>query len=499
MSAKRDRDWKKLREQAEALLEPAHTGVDTLSTVEIERLIHDLSVHQVELELQNEELRATQDQLEQALDRYARLYHQAPVGYLTLDASGIVHQANQTFATMVGRTRAELTGRALADFLVGAEHDVFLGRFTAFFKNPEGKSIDITLRGKDIHGFSARLTGRKEADALLLPRRESVSSVVLLLAIVHDISQQKAMEDALRESEERFRSYYDLGLIGMAISALDKSWVQFNDRLCEILGYPRTELATKTWAEITHPDDLAADTTQFNRILAGSIDGYTLDKRFIRRDGEVVHTVISMRCVHGPNGSPDYLVVIVQDITERKALEMELRRLATTDPLTDLANRRHFLAQVDLELELLQRYAKPAALLMIDLDHFKQVNDAYGHAAGDAVLRHFAAIARRILRKVDLLGRLGGEEFAALLPGTDAEGAQQLAERLRQTVADSQVHTVSGGAIQVTISIGVTLFALTDANADTVLARADRALYRAKEQGRNRVEIDAPEPPPLPS
>jgi len=206
-----------------------------------------------------------------------------------------------------------------------------------------------------------------------------------------------------------------------------------------------------------------------------------------------------MRCVHGPNGSPDYLVVIVQDITERKALEMELRRLATTDPLTDLANRRHFLAQVDLELELLQRYAKPAALLMIDLDHFKQVNDAYGHAAGDAVLRHFAAIARRILRKVDLLGRLGGEEFAALLPGTDAEGAQQLAERLRQTVADSQVHTVSGGAIQVTISIGVTLFALTDANADTVLARADRALYRAKEQGRNRVEIDAPEPPPLPS
>lgn len=492
MNAKRDGDRKLLRERAKALLGDSRTGAGNLSSAEIERLIHDLSAHQIELELQNEELRATQNRLEESLDRYARLYHQAPVGYLTLDAGGIIRQVNQTFATMVGCVRDELIGRALADFLAGSEHDIFLGRFTAFFKSPEGKSIDVTLRGKDAYGFAARLTGRREADALSLLRREWASSMALLV-IVQDISRQKAMEDALRESEERFRSYYDLGLIGMAISALDKSWVQFNDRLCEIVGYPREDLAAKTWAEITHPDDLEAEVAQFNRVLAGQIDSYTLDKRFIRRDGGIVHTVVSMRCVHSPNGSPDYLVVIVQDITERKALELELRRLATTDPLTDLANRRHFLAQVDLELELLQRYAKPAALLMIDLDHFKQVNDAYGHAGGDAALRHFAAVARQILRKVDLLGRLGGEEFAALLPGTDLDGARQLAERLRQTIADSWVHTASG-PIGVTISIGVTLFTPADPDASAVLARADRALYQAKKQGRNRVAVV--EPPP---
>ncbi|MCC8998209.1 MAG: diguanylate cyclase, partial [Candidatus Contendobacter sp.] len=296
---------------------------------------------------------------------------------------------------------------------------------------------------------------------------------------------------ALQESEEQFRSYYELGLIGMAITALDKTWVQFNDRLCQILGYSRAELATRTWADFTHPDDLAADVAQFNRVLAGEMDGYTLDKRFIRRDGGIVHTVLSVRCVRNPDGSPRHFVAMMQDITERKALELELRRLATTDPLTDLANRRHFLAQVELELARFKRYAKPTALLMFDLDHFKRVNDQYGHAAGDDVLRHFSAVARQMLRQVDLLGRLGGEEFAALLPGTDFEGAQQLAERLRRIVAESPV-TTAGGVIKVTVSIGVTAFAPTDSVADAILGRADRALYRAKNQGRNRVEIELP-------
>ena len=303
--------------------------------------------------------------------------------------------------------------------------------------------------------------------------------------------QVQARTAALQESEEQFRSYYELGLIGMAITSPTKGWVQFNDRLCQILGYPRAELAAKTWAEITHPDDLATEITQFNRVLAGEIEGYSLDKRFIRQDGRIVYTVLSVRCVRNPDGSPSHFVAMMQDITERKVLELELRRLATTDPLTELSNRRHFLAQVEQELARFKRYAKPTALLMLDLDHFKRVNDAYGHAAGDTVLRHFSAIARKTLRQIDLLGRLGGEEFAALLPGADFEGAQQLAERLRRIVAESPVTTASG-IIQVTVSIGVTPFAPTDAAADAILGRADRALYRAKNQGRNRVAIELP-------
>lgn len=301
----------------------------------------------------------------------------------------------------------------------------------------------------------------------------------------------RARTAALQESEERFRLYFDLGLIGMAITAPGKGWVQFNDRLCEILGYSRAELASMSWANLTHPDDRAMDIVQMKRILAGEIDGYTLDKRFFRRNGEIVYTLVSVGCVRTPDGALHQFVGMMQDITQRKVLEQKLYWLAHTDSLTHLPNRRHFLEQVELELTRFKRYATPVALLMFDLDHFKQVNDRYGHAAGDAVLCHVAAVTRQMLRKTDASGRIGGEEFAVLLPETDLESAWQLAQRLGQTIASSPVDT-EAGTIAVTLSIGVTLFAPIDATADAVLSRADRALYRAKHHGRNRVEIEEP-------
>jgi len=443
----------------------------------------------------------------------------------------------------------------------------------------------------------------------------------MLLMVVHDISAQKAMEDALRESEEQFRSYYELGLIGMAMIAPDKHWMQFNDRLCEILGYSREELAAKTWDELTHPDDLEANKAQIRQAALGKAEGYSLHKRYIHRNGEIVHALVSAKYVRRADGSLKYSIVMMQDITERqkteealrereailrsitnsaqdaiimmdpegrisfwnpaaesilgysrdealgkilhqflaperyheayqaaypefrrtgrgnvigKKLEVqalrkdgteiavaialsavhiqnqwhavgilrdeterqtqerELKRLATTDDLTGLANRRYFLGQVTPELERFRRYADPAALLMLDLDHFKQVNDTYGHAAGDAVLQHFAGITLTVLRRTDLIGRLGGEEFAALLPDTDSNGALQLAERLRWTLASLPI-PVERGEIALTVSIGVTSFLHTDLQANAILIRADRALYRAKQAGRNRVEAELPD------
>ncbi|AVZ78807.1 hypothetical protein C3497_04585 [Zoogloeaceae bacteirum Par-f-2] len=180
---------------------------------------------------------------------------------------------------------------------------------------------------------------------------------------------------------------------------------------------------------------------------------------------------------------------LYRDITERKTRERELHRLATTDLLTGLPNRRYFLERVEQELGRLRRFGTPAALLMMDIDHFKQVNDLYGHPTGDAVLRHFAEVAGGNLRRIDLLGRLGGEEFAALLPGTDADGARLLAERLRLKIADAPC--VAGKKrVKVTVSIGITLLHAGDTGSDRPLARADAALYRAKRAGRNRVEAE---------
>lgn len=135
---------------------------------------------------------------------------------------------------------------------------------------------------------------------------------------------------------------------------------------------------------------------------------------------------------------------------------------------------------------------------MIDLDHFKRINDGFGHASGDAVLKAFTANAQNMLRRSDHIGRLGGEEFAILLPDTDADGARELAERLRQTIVDNPLET-SSGTIRYSISIGIALFRHDDHNADAILARSDHALYQAKYNGRNRVEMEAAVPsPPAP-
>lgn len=181
---------------------------------------------------------------------------------------------------------------------------------------------------------------------------------------------------------------------------------------------------------------------------------------------------------------------IARDITERKRLEAELLEMATTDFLTGLSNRRHFIARMEAELARVNRQGSPVAVLMLDIDHFKRINDRYGHASGDAVLRQFADLIRAELRAVDSAGRVGGEEFAILLSGTDLAGAATFAERLRAKVARSPL-AQGEQQIPVTVSIGITVLTADDANTSDVLHRADAALYEAKDGGRDRVAIAA--------
>ncbi|MBL4786167.1 MAG: diguanylate cyclase [Cohaesibacteraceae bacterium] len=178
---------------------------------------------------------------------------------------------------------------------------------------------------------------------------------------------------------------------------------------------------------------------------------------------------------------------LAAEIEERKALADTLRELANTDELTKLANRRAFMSQGKSEIQRAIRYDNPVSLIMFDLDHFKLVNDTYGHHAGDEVLRSVSQTALNSIRQsVDHVGRLGGEEFAILLPQTDVKGAWTVAERLRQSIEANPV-TVDGRVITVTASLGIAKFCPGDNDLDDVLQRADEALYTAKNNGRNLV------------
>ena len=222
--------------------------------------------------------------------------------------------------------------------------------------------------------------------------------------------------------------------------------------------------------------------------LAGGAHLFACESSFLRLDGVARQNELTLLVMPGHEHSLDFVIVSTLDITERKRMTDELLLLATTDFLTGLPNRRHFMARLDDEHARLQREIEDcAAVLMLDLDHFKTINDEHGHAIGDAVLRHVAALMLDGQRKIDTLGRVGGEEFAILLPGTDLAAATVFAERLRRRVADTPLH-LDGAAITVTVSIGIAAMAGTEAGYDAVLVRADKALYGAKRAGRNRVE-----------
>ena len=178
----------------------------------------------------------------------------------------------------------------------------------------------------------------------------------------------------------------------------------------------------------------------------------------------------------------------MMEIEHRRALELKLKEMASTDPLTGLANRREYETLFMHEIHRARRSGTPLAACILDLDHFKRVNDTYGHAAGDAVLRNTAQLLKQKLRTMDIIGRLGGEEFIILLPETTIDQAAAIGTRLLEALAEMEID-VGKTTIRVTATIGISGLIDEDETFNTIIARADEALYRGKNAGRNRVEI----------
>lgn len=320
-----------------------------------------------------------------------------------------------------------------------------------------------------------------------------VSVVILMFAIILMVTlvRQKKAGAALASSEARFRATFEQAAIGIAHTSFDRRFLQVNQKFCDMLGYTRDEVVGRPSNSITHPDDVETAGSYRQELLAGLVKSSSAERRYVRKDGSVLWANRTVSLVRDHAGEPLYFLRIIEDISERKRLEAELRELAATDMLTGLPNRRAFITRLEEEHARLRRFdALQAAVLMLDLDFFKKINDTWGHPAGDAVLRQVGEVINAQIREVDLCSRLGGEEFAVLLTGATPEAAREFADRLRRRIADITV-LHEGQHIKITASIGVAALRATDADADAALMRADRALYSAKEAGRDRVEIIA--------
>lgn len=301
------------------------------------------------------------------------------------------------------------------------------------------------------------------------------------LSGVLDIQERKDLETKISESEERFRTIVEKLPFPVVITRANDHVVVYLNPIAEAVGLVSKEEAVGQQAKsfVVVPADrrrLAEDVR-----LYGCVNNF--ETMLTNNHGRMLHVLIS--AVQTVYDGEKVLLSGVQDITSLKLMEQKLRKLATTDYLTNIANRRAWFDRAEQELLRFQRYGHPCSILCLDLDHFKQVNDRYGHQVGDEILIDFTHRSQQCIRDLDYMGRIGGEEFAVLLPETDVRQAEKVAAKIQDTIRKSYV-TKQGAEILYTVSIGITQFCQEDATFDQALSRADKALYAAKKAGRNR-------------
>jgi diguanylate cyclase (GGDEF)-like protein/PAS domain S-box-containing protein len=280
-------------------------------------------------------------------------------------------------------------------------------------------------------------------------------------------------------SRERFELVFQRAPIGTGLIDQEGRWVLVNQALCEITGYTSNELIGQRFADITHPEDANNDTARRQQLLDGEITTFQTEKRYFNAAGEKMSALLSISLVRDRQDAPLHFIVQMQDISERKHLEEHLRHLADHDPLTGLRNRRLFEHDLKLQIGRCQRYDEQAALLVIDLDGFKQVNDRHGHKVGDDALKAVARTLTRRLRATDLVARLGGDEFAVLLPHMDLQGAEIVTKDLMRVIETCAVDA-GDAVVHLAGSVGFTLIDSSTLHDDQALIAADKAMYAVK-------------------
>jgi len=427
------------------------------------------------------QLEEVRGQLEGERNRVARYLDIIGSILLGLDASANITLINKAGKAVLGRQGEELLGRNWIDLAVPAEdRDMVREYFRQVFSGrvaPEEEHVNPVVG----QNGERRLVSWRNR----LLRNEEGEPVGVLCA-GNDITARVKAEEMLREREKIYRALFENNhAVMLLVDPRTGAIRDANPAAAKFYGYSVDDLRTMHIPDI----NVLSEQEIFKEMADARTERRTC---FLFRhrlaSGEVrdVEVYSGPVMVHGRQ----LLYSLVHDVTRRVRLEREMERMATTDALTGADNRHQFFRRARVELARAKRYGHPLTVLMLDIDHFKSINDTFGHQAGDTVLKTLVNLAASTLREADLFGRMGGEEFAAILPETDVEHGQLAARRLRAALEGLEVRDEQGRLIQFTVSIGVAGLGPQDANLDGLLRRADDALYRAKRLGRNRVEMD---------
>lgn len=392
------------------------------------------------------------------------------------DAAGkpcdfVLLSANPVFDRLTGQVGDDIIGRRISEIF--PEHLEWIGPMSRVAESGVPESFEFRSQ-------------RSDATVEVRVFRPAPGQVACMFS---DISARKRAEEALQRNLKNFRDFFAKNsLVMLLVDPQTGCIAEANRAAIAFYGYPYEQLIGKSLSDIndTPSAQFEAEST---RAMQAERDALLLVHRLANGELRDVEVHLSPIDYEGRT----MLFSLVHDVTERKRAEDKLIQLAQTDMLTGLPNRRHFIEMAERELSRRHRYGGPLSVLMMDIDHFKKINDTYGHQVGDTVLQTVGQHFPSMLRNSDFVGRLGGEEFSAVLPETEASKALEVAERVRQQVEKMGIACEDGGPLLFTLSIGVaSLDGPGDCSLDALLAQADQALYAAKRDGRNRVQMFAP-------
>ena len=427
-------------------------------------------------ETDNEQTRHALREIER---KFTMVFNAAPDGIVIVRASDrVIVDVNDYMCGITGYGREELLGNQMGTLKVFDDAPAALHARQMLERLGGFRNLELSLRHRQ----------GEVIPALVSASVVSLDGEACVLILVRDIRDQRRAEQALRRADARFRNAFEDAPIGVALVDAQLGIIDGNHWLADMLGVKRDTLGGLGFANVVPEDERAGLCHALLQLLpAGGGDAASplhREQTLLGPDGQLRQAILHAVLQQDEADEPPYFIVQLVDITDIKRSQEQMERLAFYDPLTGLANRRLFMDRLEQSLQHTRRSGKPAALLFLDLDQFKAVNDTHGHDVGDELLKTIADRLRHAVRREDTVARLGGDEFNVLLHEVrDVDAAGQVAEHLLTVLREPAI--VGGTRLEVTTSIGIAMIPSDGGDATSLAQRADHAMYQAKQQGRN--------------